>query len=130
MHVFVCLYYRLCAHAQSCARLGFVHVADSCDVEEAPARHKITSTPPCVLRENVPSFDRSIDTPLLESMCEEVGQDLVSKLWFSAPGPNRTVPHRTVPNRTYSTTPSGLLVVRFWFTRGTLEVRYCYSTVL
>ena len=28
-------YYRLCAHARSCARLGFVHVADSCDV--APA---------------------------------------------------------------------------------------------
>ena len=23
-------YYRLCAHARSCARLGFVHVADSC----------------------------------------------------------------------------------------------------
>ena len=29
-------YYRLCAHARSCARLGFVHVADSCDVERSP----------------------------------------------------------------------------------------------
>ena len=29
-------YYRLCAHAPSCARLGFVHVADSCDVERSP----------------------------------------------------------------------------------------------
>ena len=29
-------YYRLCAHARSCARLSFVHVADSCDVERSP----------------------------------------------------------------------------------------------
>ena len=29
-------YYRLCAHARPCARLGFVHVADSCDVERSP----------------------------------------------------------------------------------------------
>ena len=97
--------------------------------KEAPARHKITRTPPCVLRENVPSFNRSIDTTLLESTCEEVGQDLVSKLWFSAPGLNRTTPHRTVP---HCTEPhlSGSLVVRSWFARGTLEVRYCYGTVL
>ena len=51
-------------------------MADSCDVEAAPAMHKITRMPPCVHRENVPSFDRSIDTTLLESTCEEVGQDL------------------------------------------------------
>ena len=48
----------------------------------------------------MPSFDRSIDTMLLESTCEEVGQDLVSKLWFSAPGPNRTAPHDTTLHRT------------------------------
>ena len=30
------IYYRLCAHAPSCARLGFVHVADSCNVERSP----------------------------------------------------------------------------------------------
>ena len=92
------------------------------------------------------SFDRSIDTTLLESTCEEVGQDLVSKLWFSAPGPNRTAPHRTAPHRTvpYRTAPHrtapnrtalkwfahGSVMVRSWFTRGTLEVRYCYGTVL
>ena len=29
-------YYRLCAHARSCVRLGFVHMADSCDVERSP----------------------------------------------------------------------------------------------
>ena len=29
-------YYRLCAHARTCVRLGFVHVADSCDVERSP----------------------------------------------------------------------------------------------
>ena len=90
--------------------------------KEASARHKITRTPPCVLRENVPSFDRSVDTTLLESTCEEVGQDLVSKLWFSAPGPNRTAPHRTAPYRTYSTRTKR-------FARGSLVVLLRYGTV-
>ena len=98
--------------------------------KEAPARHKITRTPPCVLRENVPSFDRSIDTTLLESTCEKVGQDLVSKLWFSAPAPNRTAPHRTAPHRTVpNRTYSGSLVVRSWFALGSLVVLLRYSTV-
>ena len=81
-----------------------------------------------VLQENVPSFDRSIDTTLLQSTCEEVGQDLVSKLWFSAPGPNHTAPHRTVPNRTY-THVHGSLMVRSWFALGSPVVLLRYSTV-
>ena len=71
----------------------------------------------------MPSFDRSIDTTPLESTCEEVGQDLVSKLWFSAPGPNRTAPHRTVPHL------HGSLVVRSWFALGSLVVLLRYGTV-
>ena len=105
-------YYRLCAHARSCARLGFVHVADSCVWKEAPARHKITRTSPCVLRENVPSFDRSIDTTLLESTCEEVGQ-----VNYGLAHPDRNVPHRIEPHL------SGSVMVRSWFARGTVEVR-------
>ena len=62
----------------------------------------------------MPSFDRSIDTTLLESTCEEVGQDLVSKLWFSAPGPNCTAPHCTSTKR---------------FARGSLVVLLRYGTV-
>ena len=83
--------------------------------------------PPCVLQENVPSFDRSIDTMLLESTCEEVGQDLVSKLWFSAPGPNRTAPHDTTLHRT--TLNSTALAVCSWFALGSLLVLLRYGTV-
>ena len=115
-------YYRLCAHARSCARLGFGTWLIVAMWKEAPARHKIMRTPSCVLRENMPSFDQSIDTTLPESTCEEVGQDLVSKLWFSAPGPNRTAPHRTVPHRTelylqYRTKQfaRGSVMVRSWY---------------
>ena len=43
------------------------HVADSYNVESSPAMYKRTKTLPCVLRENVSSFDRLIDTQLLES---------------------------------------------------------------
>ena len=71
----------------------------------------------------MPSFDRSIDTTLLESTCEEVGQDLVSKLWFSALGPNHTAPHRTEPHL------SGSFVVRSWFALGSLVVLLRYGTI-
>ena len=93
--------------------------------KEAPARHKITRTPPCVLRKNVPSFDRSIDTTLLESTKSD-------KTWSVSYGlahPDRTVPHRTVPNRTYSSALSGSLVVRSWFALGSLVVLLRYGTV-
>ena len=59
-------YYRLCVHVRSGARLGFVHVVIVA-TWKAPL-----ATCTCMHRGNLPSFDRSIDTTLLESTCEEV----------------------------------------------------------
>ena len=53
-------YYWLCVHAQSFACLGFVHVANSCDVKSTHAMHKMTRMPLCVLTRKI-AFLRSID---------------------------------------------------------------------